>query len=75
MSADADAADRCPRCHGDFFCGAAGPGPCACATVALGAALQARLRMQFRGCLCPNCLRALAEAEAAAGGTSMAGSA
>jgi hypothetical protein len=56
----ATAADRCPRCGGAFHCGAAGPGPCACAGIELGTALQVRLREQFTGCLCLACLQALA---------------
>ena len=50
----------CPRCGGAFECGAQGPGPCACQSVTLKPELQARLRQQFRGCLCLACLRALA---------------
>jgi hypothetical protein len=57
----------CPRCGASFTCGAAGPGPCACAGIALGAALTAQLRQQYAGCLCPDCLRALAAAEAGTG--------
>lgn len=52
--------DRCPRCGGGFTCGAAGPGPCACSTLVLSAALQAQLRQQYHGCLCLSCLQALA---------------
>ncbi len=58
--------DRCPRCGGAFLCGAAGPGPCACSTLTLSAALQAQLRQQYSGCLCLHCLQALAQAEQAA---------
>jgi hypothetical protein len=53
---------RCPRCGGAFACGAAGPTPCACAAVELGAALQRGLRAEFTGCLCLACLRELAAA-------------
>jgi hypothetical protein len=54
------APDRCPRCGGGFSCGAAGPAPCPCAGVVLAPALLADLRARFSGCLCPDCLRALA---------------
>lgn len=56
----APAPDRCPRCGGGFACGAAGAGPCACTTVVLAPALLARLRQRYRGCLCLDCLQALA---------------
>ena len=58
---------RCPRCGQAFCCGLSAPGPCECTTVALSAALQARLRAQFQGCLCMECLRELIRAEADAG--------
>lgn len=62
---NAAAPDRCPRCGGGFTCGAAGPGPCACGTLTLSDALQARLRQQYSGCLCLACLQALAQADRA----------
>ena len=65
MSTDPAAPDRCPRCGGRFACGAAGPGPCACTGVTLSAALQARLRETYAGCLCLRCLQVLAQAESA----------
>jgi hypothetical protein len=55
-----DATDRCPRCGGGFHCGAADPGPCACTTIDLDAALLAELRARYTGCLCLPCLRQLA---------------
>jgi len=63
----ATATDRCPRCGATFHCGAAGPGPCPCAGIDLGAALQWRLREPFVGCLCLACLQAVASAESAPG--------
>jgi hypothetical protein len=54
---------QCPRCGARFTCGGAGPGPCACAGITLGATLQARLREAYAGCLCLACLRGLAAAE------------
>jgi len=63
----ATATDRCPRCGATFHCGAAGPGPCPCAGIDLGAALQWRLREPFVGCLCLACLQAVARAESAPG--------
>ncbi len=50
----------CPRCGAGFHCGAAGPTPCACATVTLPAPLLAALRARYRSCLCLRCLQALA---------------
>ncbi|MBX3637795.1 MAG: cysteine-rich CWC family protein [Rubrivivax sp.] len=52
--------DRCPRCGGGFACGAAGPAPCPCAGIALAPDLLASLRERYPGCLCLDCLRALA---------------
>jgi len=57
------ATDTCPRCGGGFFCGAAGPGPCDCTTLALSAMLQAQLLARYSGCLCLNCLRELTAAD------------
>ena len=65
MNAGSRASDRCPRCGGSFACGAAGPGPCACTTPSLSAALLARLRERHVGCLYLACLHALAQAESA----------
>jgi Cysteine-rich CWC len=49
---------RCPRCGGDFQCGAADPGTlCACKAVALDAPTLAALRERYAGCLCVACLR------------------
>lgn len=59
-AAAAGATDRCPRCGGAFACGAAGPAPCPCTGVVLAPALLAGLRAHFAGCLCLDCLRALA---------------
>lgn len=56
----------CPRCGARFDCGAAGPDPCPCSTLALPPALLQRLAAQFHGCLCGPCLRELAAAEEAA---------
>mgnify|MGYP003433725510 FL=1 len=48
----------CPRCGGDFHCGAANPGaPCTCKAVALDAPTLAALRERYTGCLCVACLR------------------
>ena len=49
---------RCPRCGGDFRCGASDPStPCDCKTVALDADTLATLRERYAGCLCMTCLR------------------
>jgi len=55
MSAVVD--DRCPRCGGDFHCGANDAAACACTTIALNATMLAALRQRFTGCLCLGCLR------------------
>lgn len=48
----------CPRCSGDFHCGASDPlTPCACKAVALDAPTLAALRERYSGCLCVACLR------------------
>lgn len=57
--------DRCPRCGGGLRCGAADNMPCACSKLQLPVDLQVRLRAQFSGCLCLDCLSALAADEAA----------
>ncbi len=56
--------ERCERCGGDFRCGVADPGPCACSGLALTAALRAELRQRYRHCLCVACLRQLSAAGA-----------
>ena len=56
--------DRCPRCGGGFHCGVDDAGPCACTGVRLDAALLQQLRERYSGCLCPRCLRALADGAA-----------
>jgi hypothetical protein len=54
------AADRCPRCGGNFRCGIGDAGACPCTAISLSAALQQQLRAQFSGCLCLPCLQVLA---------------
>jgi hypothetical protein len=52
---------RCPRCGGDFACGARDIDlPCACTRIALDAATLALLRTRYEGCLCLRCLADLA---------------
>ncbi len=51
---------RCPRCGGPFRCGAADATPCACTGLSLSPALLADLGKVYSGCLCLDCLRALA---------------
>ena len=67
MSAGAAGSERCPRCGGGFHCGMRDATPCPCTAVSLSAALQARLREPYAGCLCLACLRALAAGGAPAG--------
>ena len=55
------ATDRCPRCGAAFGCGVA-TGGCGCAEVTLTPECQAELAAAgFEGCLCPACLRELAQ--------------
>lgn len=61
---------HCPRCGGEFHCGAGDPGPCACTTLRLSPELRAELAGRFQGCLCLACLRELAAGEAPAGAPS-----
>jgi hypothetical protein len=56
--------NRCPRCGGAFHCGIDDAGPCACTGVRPDAALLARLRERYAGCLCLACLGALAQGAA-----------
>lgn len=58
---DALPQDTCPRCGGGFHCGVDDAAPCACTGLRLDAALQARLRERYTGCLCLRCLAALAQ--------------
>jgi len=57
---------HCPRCGAAFHCGMHDDRPCACTTVTIGADRLAALRREFDGCLCIDCLRALAAADAQA---------
>ena len=59
-AASTTATDRCPRCGGDFHCGARDPGPCPCGTLTLPPDLLATLRARYDGCLCLRCLQQLA---------------
>jgi hypothetical protein len=54
------ATERCPRCAAAFHCGMHDAAPCACTGVPLDAPTLARLRQRHTGCLCLDCLRALA---------------
>jgi Cysteine-rich CWC len=54
----------CPRCGGDFHCGANDPAtPCACKAIALDAQTLAALRERYAGCLCLSCLREIQRSE------------
>jgi hypothetical protein len=57
------AEDRCPRCGGVFRCGMKDPGPCPCTAVALTPEDRAELARRYQGCLCVNCLAAVARGE------------
>ncbi len=66
MTGPAPTADGCPRCGATFTCGAAvGASTCACGTVPLDAAALAAIGSRYRGCLCLDCLRAIAAGEPA----------
>jgi len=54
---------RCPRCGGGFRCGVRDSAPCPCTTLKLSPELQAALRERYAGCLCLDCLQALARGE------------
>jgi hypothetical protein len=54
-----DGPDRCPRCGGAFRCGAR-DAACACAGVDLDPAIRGVIAARWDGCLCLDCLRALA---------------
>jgi hypothetical protein len=57
------ATDTCPRCGGGFHCGAQDTAPCPCSSLVLSPTLQAALRQRYSGCLCLDCLQALAAQE------------
>ena len=57
----------CERCGGRFHCGVHDAEPCACGGLNLSRALLARLRRDYRGCLCLACLQALSQADVDAG--------
>ncbi len=59
-AAAATLGDRCPRCGGQFHCGAHDDTPCACSTSTLAPELLSELRQRYSGCLCLRCLQALA---------------
>ena len=50
----------CARCGRAFGCGA-GTGDCWCAELVLDAEASRRIEASYDGCLCPDCLRALAD--------------
>jgi hypothetical protein len=66
MSAQAvsEPGDRCPRCGGAFDCGMHDAAPCACTGIALDPPTLARLHQLYAGCLCLDCLHALAAGDA-----------
>jgi hypothetical protein len=54
----------CEACGSEFSCGA-DEGPCWCEGVRLDAATLADLRKRYADCLCPQCLSAVAQEQAA----------
>ena len=61
-----DHESRCPRCQRPFHCGRADAAPCPCTGPTLAPALLAELRARYQGCLCLDCLQALAAGSAPA---------
>ena len=59
----AQTSDRCPRCGGDFHCGANDAAPCACTALKLDETTLADLRARYTGCLCLACLREISTAQ------------
>ncbi|KAB7732428.1 hypothetical protein F5984_00235 [Rudanella paleaurantiibacter] len=59
----ADEPTRCPRCHRPFACRAATIHNCQCAAVPLTPAQRTYIAARYEGCLCADCLRALAETD------------
>ena len=51
---------RCPRCGGDFHCGAS-EGLCDCFELRLDEPLRQELARRYSGCLCMACLSELAQ--------------
>ncbi|WP_374674819.1 cysteine-rich CWC family protein [Ideonella sp.] len=64
-AADDAARAICPRCQRAFDCGAAGPGPCACAGLVVPESVREALRGRYTGCLCLGCLAELSREDAA----------
>jgi hypothetical protein len=60
MQMDPSDGKACPACGDPFMCGASRPS-CWCGTVGLSAEGRSRAAATYRGCLCPACLRRLAE--------------
>jgi hypothetical protein len=52
---------RCPRCGRGFHCGRNDAAPCACTQLRLSEATLSELRARYQGCLCVQCLHALAQ--------------
>jgi hypothetical protein len=50
----------CPRCESAFECGALSGG-CWCAESSLDDAVRADLATFYEGCLCPECLKTIAD--------------
>lgn len=59
MPASTPLNERCPRCGGDFHCGAREE-RCECFELMLAEALRRELAQRYERCLCLPCLRELA---------------
>lgn len=56
----------CQSCHEDFTCGAGLTG-CWCMEIKLDSSARAKMREQFRDCLCRNCLESYANESTGSG--------
>jgi hypothetical protein len=56
----------CQSCNEDFICGAGLTG-CWCMEIKLDASARAKMRQQFRDCLCRHCLESYANESAGSG--------
>ena len=74
MHGDVSEGKVCPACGDPFECGAGQPS-CWCGTVRLSAGARARAAAAYRECLCPGCLRLLAEGRQAGEGVAQSSSA
>ncbi|MBS4058680.1 MAG: cysteine-rich CWC family protein [Bacteroidetes bacterium] len=51
--------EKCPRCGNDFHCSKSAR--CWCYAVSIEVSLLEQIQEKWAGCLCPDCLKALAK--------------